>query len=258
MQLPFFKYEGTGNDFILLDNRLHRIVFTKAEIERLCHRHFGIGSDGLILLEDSESTDFKMVFYNPDGSQSFCGNGSRCIVDFAFRIGIIGHQTRFEAIDGVHTGSLHDDGSITVSMKDVSEIQHHETDWIIHTGSPHYIRFVEKLSDENILETGRLIRYSQPFKEQGINVNLVEINHRGLECRTYERGVENETLSCGTGVTAVALASNLHIEKPSPVKIKTRGGELSVSFTKNKNGYKNILLTGPVKRVFKGEISRYA
>jgi diaminopimelate epimerase len=252
----FYKYEGTGNDFIMIDDRLNLFPVKKEVISRLCDRRMGIGSDGLILIKNSNSTDFHMDFYNPDGSQSFCGNGSRCVVAFAFRLGIVGKETTFTAIDGTHHGQLLDNNKVKVSMGDVNGIKNLDLDLILNTGSPHYVRFVNDLENERILETGRAIRYSEKFKKDGINVNLVEkLDAHTLKCKTYERGVENETLSCGTGVTAVAISANFKYDLKPPITIFTSGGELKVDFKKINKSFTNITLEGPVKAVYKGEIN---
>ena len=255
MIFPFYKYEGTGNDFILIDDRANQFPLKKSIINKLCDRKIGVGSDGLILIKESDSSDFYMDFYNPDGSQSFCGNGSRCAVAFAFRMGIISKITEFTAIDGVHKGELLENNIVKVSLGDVSEINNINSDLILDTGSPHYVRFVDSLENEDIVESGKTIRYSDRFKENGINVNLVEkINENVLKCQTYERGVEDETLSCGTGVTAVALAAGFQFNYNSPIKIETKGGDLTVYFEKNNDTYFNIKLEGLATPVFKGEI----
>ena len=256
MVITFYKYEGTGNDFIMIDDRLNTFPIEKEIFSKLCDRKKGIGSDGLILIKNSDSADFHMDYYNPDGTQSFCGNGSRCAVAFAFRLGIVGKLTTFTAFDGTHQGILFDDNKVKVSMGDVDEIESLDLDLILNTGSPHYVRFVPALESENVVETGRAIRYSEKFTKKGINVNLVEkLDNQTLKCQTYERGVENETLSCGTGVTAVALAANFEYDLNPPLTILTKGGELKVDFEKLDKSFTNITLEGPVKDVFKGEIN---
>jgi len=255
MSIAFYKYEGTGNDFILIDDRLSIFPMDNEIIIRLCTRKTGIGSDGLILIKKSEKADFYMDFYNPDGSKSFCGNGSRCAVAFANRLGIIGKKTSFSAIDGFHTGKILDDNQVEITMCDVPGINNINGDFVLNTGSPHFVRFVNNLSKEEIIKTGREIRYSSQYKKEGINVNLVEKKSRqSLSCETYERGVEDETLSCGTGVTAVALAANYHFNLPSPLKIITKGGQLWVGFSELDNGFTDITLSGAATPVFKGEI----
>lgn len=256
MNFVFFKYQGTGNDFIIFDDRNNSFPKDEQIIVHLCDRKFGIGSDGLILIQSSADNDFHMEFYNPDASQSFCGNGSRCAVAFAYRLGIIEKTCTFSAIDGTHKAEVISADHIEVSMKDVNDITHHENDFILDTGSPHFVRFTKDLMADDILEIGREIRYSTDFKKEGINVNLVELlKDNSIQCATYERGVENETLSCGTGVTAMAIATNHHLKIESPITVLTKGGELDVSFEKYGEHYNTIRLKGPAEFVFKGEIS---
>lgn len=257
MILNFSKYQGAGNDFILIDNRNKHIVLSANQINFLCDRHFGIGADGLILLEKSQNADFKMVYFNSDGKEStMCGNGGRCITMFAKHCGAINKNTTiFEAIDGLHYAEIIEEGMVRLQMQDVKEIQQYGQDYILNTGSPHYVRIVQSAESVPVFEEARKIRYSPVFKEHGINVNFVEIKDpHHIFIRTYERGVENETLACGTGVTAAALVTaykyNLHHDT---IFITTPGGKLKVDF-QIKNGYTNIFLTGNATFVFKGEI----
>ena len=204
--ISFFKYQGTGNDFVMIDNRKN--TFPKGEvglIAKLCDRRFGIGADGVILIENDKDSDFEMIYYNPDGSQSLCGNGSRCAVMFANHLGIIEEKTKFLAVDGVHEAYIQD-GRVYLSMHDVGSFEQIGEDYLIDTGSPHYIKYVKDLDQKDMIKEGQAIRYSDRFKEEGINVNLIQENEQGLSIRTYERGVEGETHSCGTGCTAAALA----------------------------------------------------
>lgn len=254
--INFSKYQGTGNDFILIDNRSGKFINNKIDFARKwCDRRFGIGSDGLIFIEGSVYADFKVDFYNPDGSQSFCGNGSRCAVRFAIEIGVSSKsELSFEAIDGLHKAKLLDN-DISILMKDVTEVKTIVADYFIHTGSPHYISFDEK-QEKDIIEFGKKIRYSDEYKPGGTNVNLVHtISGNHIQVKTYERGVEDETFSCGTGVTACALAyaekNNL---KDGTVITDVRGGRLNVKFESYANGYRNIWLTGPAEYVFEGII----
>lgn len=261
MELEFYKYQGTGNDFVMLDNR--RQEFSKNNtklIKNLCDRKFGIGADGLILLEnpDSEPEDFKMVYFNADGKESsMCGNGGRCIVAFANFLGIIEDKTIFSAIDGLHEAKIKKD-LISLKMMNVGEIKSDADFLFVNTGSPHHVIFTENVDSIDIKKAGGEIRWSEAYKNSGgTNVNFVEaIDKATFKVRTYERGVEDETLSCGTGVTAVALAAfeRGKITK-NEVQLETPGGKLKVSFEKNNGGYENIWLTGPAKRVFKGIIS---
>ena len=254
--IEFFKYEGAGNDFIMVDNRAS-IIANKFDLAlKLCDRHFGIGSDGLIFIEQSQEVDFRMDFYNPDGSQSFCGNGSRCSVAFAKYLNIFsGSSVKFEAIDGIHSAIINDK-TIKVSMQNVNEIQEIDGNIYMHTGSPHYMVEVPDISKCNIVEVGSSIRYDQKFAPGGTNVNAVQrLSDRKIAIRTYERGVEGETLACGTGATACALAfakkENL---TDGIVDVKAVGGNLTVYFLKSDSGYNNVFLEGPAKKVFNGII----
>ncbi|MBT7624336.1 MAG: diaminopimelate epimerase [Flavobacteriaceae bacterium] len=257
MKIKFQKYQGTGNDFIIINN--NRLSFpnkNKDLIRCLCDRKFGIGSDGLILINPSEKTDFEMIYFNSDGNLgSMCGNGARCSVKFAQNQKIIKSNTIFNACDGNHNATINKD-LITLSMKPVDKIKTFNNDLFLDTGSPHYIRFVENIEGFNVYNEGKLIRNSSEFKDEGVNVNFVQIiSENEFSVRTFERGVEDETLSCGTGVTAVALAM-FHLKKTNSkkLKIKTRGGELTVEFNNSENGYSEIYLTGSVKMIFSGEI----
>ncbi len=254
MQLAFFKYQGTGNDFIMLDNREGSITLTTEQIVHACDRKFGVGSDGLVLLESDSAEDFHMNFFNPDGSQSFCGNGSRCAVAFARRLGMVSNHGMFRAIDGVHAFTVNSD-EIAIRMKDVEGVEWNEGHCIIHTGSPHYIARNEHPEELDVIAEGRLIRYSDSFKKDGINVNFVRFGDAELWMRTYERGVENETLSCGTGVTAAALSLASLQPEVRAVRVHTRGGDLKVKLEPQADGgYHDIWLCGPAQFVFQGVI----
>ncbi len=255
--LKFSKYQGTGNDFVMIDNR--QLLFPKRQtvIAQLCHRRFGIGADGLILLEKPTHTedDFKMVYYNADGNEStMCGNGGRCLVKFAHDIGVIENKARFTAIDGPHEAT-HNQELVSLKMRDVSGYKKTTDAYIIDSGSPHYITFVENVAQINVAKQGRAIRNSPPFKTEGINVNFVEINNSEFKIRTYERGVEAETYSCGTGVTAAALALFISKNSTKEVTLHTQGGILQVHFEAAEKGFKNIWLTGPAEKTFTGELS---
>jgi len=256
MQLQFTKYQGTGNDFILIDNRaLH---FNKQDpelIKHLCNRKFGIGSDGLILIENHPECDFEMIFFNPDASQSLCGNGSRCAVHFAHQLDIIRNFTEFIAVDGPHSAELHGN-VVKLAMNDVKGVQVVHEDLFINTGSPHYIKWVPDITGIDVVAQGKKIRYSEPYRDKGVNVNfLKQLENSTIFVRTYERGVEDETLSCGTGVTACALAMGFKNDV-NPIIVKTEGGDLKVEFEKkNMQHFTNIFLTGPVEEVFKGFIN---
>lgn len=260
MNIHFVKYQGTGNDFIMLDNRNHLYdEMTIQQIQYLCHRKFGIGADGLIKINSADGFDFEVDYYNADGSKSFCGNGARCSVMFAKSIHAFqGNSTRFLAIDGEHSAEIIQD-EVSLLMQDVAEVRNLEANtYETNTGSPHYIKFVEDLSNENIVEFGKSIRYNDTYQANGINVNLVEsVSDNVVKVQTYERGVEDETLSCGTGVTAVALslAVKENQEGENLVHIETKGGKLSVSFDRKEGMFTNIHLIGPAMSVFQGEIT---
>lgn len=259
MELTFYKYQGTGNDFVMIDNR--DLSFPKENTElvaRLCDRRFGIGGDGLILLENDETSDFRMVYYNSDGNtSSMCGNGGRCIVAFAKSLGIIQNATRFLATDGLHDATIGADGIVSLHMKDVDHIKTGDGYIFLDTGSPHHVEFVEDVRQVNVAELGAKIRYSDLYGNAGSNVNFVKPEADGrFSVRTYERGVEGETLSCGTGVTAVAIAVHyLGKTKSETVKLNVEGGTLEVSFEVRDGKYSKVYLTGPAAFVFKGTIT---
>lgn len=258
MKLSFYKYHGAGNDFILIDNRLNYTILSGEQIKFLCDRHLGIGADGLMLLNSDKNSDFRMKYYNSDGNEStMCGNGGRCITAFASQLGIIESKTEFTAIDGLHSAEIiekHDNIKIIkLKMIDVNSIQKFNNYFVINTGSPHYIEFVKNVEDIDIVKDGRAIRYDNRFTPDGLNVNFVQIHPDYINVRTYERGVENETLSCGTGVTASALAYASELNNET-VKIKTKGGNLNVSFEKQGDSFKNVYLEGPACFVYRGEI----
>ena len=258
MKLTFYKYQGAGNDFVMIDNRQQ--LFDKnntKHIAFLCDRRFGIGADGLILLENHETLDFKMVYYNADGNESsMCGNGGRCITAFAKFLEIITNKASFEAIDGLHHAVVELDGTVKLEMQNVNTIENHESHVFLNTGSPHHVQIECDLSELDVKSEGSKIRYAEPYNEAGSNVNFVSrISDSIFSVRTYERGVEDETLSCGTGVTAVALAMHYTGQTDKRlITLQTHGGELKVSFDKDENVYKNIWLIGPATQVFKGEI----
>lgn len=255
--LEFFKYQGTGNDFIMIDDRSTLFDLNNHElIAHYCHRKFGIGADGLILIRNHEVTDFEMIYFNADGHlTSLCGNGSRCAVMFAHQLGMVKDQCRFMTVEGILKAKLVND-LVHLNMPNVEAIESHETHYFLHTGSPHHICFVDNIEHYDVFNQGRAIRQGAPYFDEGTNVNFVmPISDDQLFVRTYERGVEDETLSCGTGVTAAALIQGLKGAN-SPIRIKTLGGELQVSFEKSTgNSFTNIHLIGPATFVFSGKIS---
>ncbi|MBK5277672.1 MAG: diaminopimelate epimerase [Bacteroidia bacterium] len=274
--IHFHKYQATGNDFVLIDNRAGKYSFTKDQIAKVCDRRFGVGADGLLLIEKHPSFDFNLVYYNSDGSQSLCGNGSRAAVMMASSLGMLNGKTIFNAYDGSHEAEVLPNGIIRLKMNNVKAVKMMGEDIFINTGSPHFIRFVKKLEGYPVLEEGRKIRYSEAYSPHGANANFVELqNDNSIFVRTYERGVEDETLSCGTGVTAAALAASLKGYR-SPVVVKVLGGELSVEFktgelnalaeqagikaeinnpsATNTGIFHDIFLIGPAKMVFEGDL----
>jgi len=255
-KIEFYKYQGTGNDFVVIDDRKESFDLNNISlIQKICDRKFGIGSDGLILIRKHSSLDFTMIFYNPDGSKSFCGNGSRCAVQFVNDQQMFSKsEYSFEAIDGNHIGKIVRD-EVSISINDLKECRKIGDDYFLNTGSPHYIKFVNEIEIVDVIEEGSTIRYSDAFKPNGTNVNFVEKVNQHIKVRTYERGVENETLSCGSGVTASALSSALKENLNSPIKVETPGGILTVSFKKIAENFSDIFLSGPAKFVFKGEMN---
>ena len=256
MTLEFYKYQGTGNDFVMVDDRHH--IFDDQDlplVNRICDRRFGVGADGFILIRNHSEYDFEMIYYNADGSKSMCGNGARCAVAFAKHLGVISEKTRFLAIDGPHTAEIKN-GEVCLSMSDVIGIAENKEEYFVNTGSPHHIRFVHNLEEYPVVEQGSKIRYSAKYSPKGTNVNFVEkIDEKTIKVRTYERGVEDETLSCGTGVTACALVFGMATEQNS-ILIKTLGGDLTVKFnTSNANKFTDITLTGKATQVFKGVLT---
>ena len=256
MRIEFTKYQGTGNDFVMLDNMSGKYDEISIEtIQFLCDRKIGIGADGLIKLSKHGELDFEVEYFNADGSQSFCGNGARCSVAFAKEIGIIESDTKFMAIDGEHAASIKNN-IVRLEMLPVDKIQQFNEDFFVDTGSPHYVHFKEK-TDADIVSFGKKIRYSEQFEKEGVNVNyLNELSNNVIEVETYERGVEDETLSCGTGVTGCALVyMNLNEIDSGKIDIHTKGGNLSVEAQKVGDGFENIWLSGPAVRVFSGIIN---
>lgn len=262
MSIHFFKYQGTGNDFIMIDNRGKRQlpVSSPELIRRWCDRRFGIGADGLILLEEHPNGGFEMVYFNADGNRStMCGNGGRCFAAFAQRLHLTtpGEPFRFMAADGPHEAHIHPDGRVALHMSDVSAIETGKDYYYLNTGSPHYVKFVEDIDQLDVVKEGRAIRYNERFKLEGTNVNFVQaVGDNVLRVATYERGVEDETLSCGTGVTAAALAWYCHSKgEIPPVHILTKGGELEVDYGFMRDFIVEIWLSGPATFVFEGHIN---
>lgn len=258
MQLTFYKYQGTGNDFIILDNRENEIaLLTKKQIHFLCNRKFGIGADGLMLLSKKDGYDFEMIYYNADGNESsMCGNGGRCLVKFAYSVGIHKSNYKFVAIDGPHEAEIDDNENVRLKMADVNKVDVHSSYTLLNTGSPHFVKFASNVKNIDVVETGRDVRYSKAFEAEGVNVNFVErLDENTIFVRTYERGVEDETLSCGTGVTACALVSAHNDNGFNQVDVKTPGGDLKVEFDKiSDTHFENIWLCGPAEFVFGGTI----
>jgi diaminopimelate epimerase len=262
--MTFHKYQGTGNDFVIIDDRAEHFDHTDyARIAALCHRRFGIGADGLMLLRNREGYDFEMVYFNADGRPStMCGNGGRCLVAFAKYLGIIENKANFLAVDGPHEAQVEADGTVRLKMIDVAAAQLAgvgDDDVFLHTGSPHHIHFLDPEEHHSlaVYGHGHSIRYDQAYDPAGVNVNFVQVPadpSQPWPVRTYERGVEDETLSCGTGVTAVALAASQR-GAASPVKLQAAGGLLEVAFNQRSDGgFENVWLSGPAVRVFGGEI----
>jgi len=257
MDKNFYKYQGTGNDFIIFDNRT--LFFPKRNnelISTLCNRHFGIGADGLILLENDKNSDFKMVYFNADGNEStMCGNGGRCIVAFAQKLHLFDKKTSFLAIDGLHHATI-DASSVSLQMIDVSEVRISEHSIFVNTGSPHHIEIVDDLEHFPVIDKARKIIKSK-YSTEGCNVNFVEqLNDNTFKVRTYERGVEDETLACGTGVTAVAIAMHkINKTNSNHIKLNVLGGNLEVKFIAEHDRYVNVILSGPTQFVFKGTLS---
>lgn len=259
MTIQFYKYQGAGNDFILIDNREDVVnQLNNDTVAHLCDRRFGIGADGLMLLENLEGFDFKMVYYNADGKEgSMCGNGGRCIVAFAKHLDLIYDTTNFLATDGPHYAKISEEGNwVSLQMIDVSEINKDGDAYVLNTGSPHYVKMAADLEIKDVYNEGYAIRNNATYKAEGINVNFTEKNGEGYFVRTFERGVENETYACGTGVTAVALAMAKHNRQFGTVStpIKVLGGDLNIRFNYNGEKFSEIFLEGPAELVFEGTI----
>ncbi len=258
MLFKFYKYQGAGNDFILIDNRSKQFPENNPQLyNKLCDRRFGIGADGIMLLENLSGYDFKMVYFNSDGNESsMCGNGGRCLVRFAEELKITENECRFLAVDGPHYAKI-SANTIQLEMINVHGWEKYGSDITLQTGSPHYITWVNNLSEVDVYTSGKAIRYNDTFKSIGINVNFLEFKNNSLHVRTYERGVENETLSCGTGVTAAAMAYAIkeNLQGDIKVPIETLGGKLEVWFNRTNEDFTNVYLIGPAEKVFEGDIN---
>ena len=259
LKTKFYKYQGAGNDFVLVDNRDMSFNHQNPEvIARICNRRFGVGADGMMFLQHHEGFDFEMIYYNADGNpSSMCGNGGRCIVAFAKHLGVIGEETNFLAVDGPHYAKIAESGDwVSLQMIDVDHIAQDGEAYVLNTGSPHYVRLTTGLVNKDVYYEGQTIRYNDTYRNEGINVNFVEPATDGYFVRTYERGVEDETYACGTGVTAVALAmahreqQTGHIVTP----IKVLGGNLSICFDYDGAKFSHIFLEGPAVKVFEGTL----
>lgn len=256
MTINFSKYQGTGNDFVIIDNRSGAIKLSQQQIAFLCDRRFGVGGDGLMLLGSADGYDFKMTYFNADGTEgTMCGNGGRCLVQFAHDNGIVKEKYLFIAIDGPHEAAIHSNGWVHLKMTDVVSVEKGADFFVTNTGSPHFVKFVPSIETHEVFNEGKSIRYNDRFSKEGINVNFVEQKHDHLYVRTYERGVENETYSCGTGVTAAAIISCIENIGTHDIAIKTIGGNLAVQFNNEGDGhYTNIWLKGPGTFVYKASI----
>lgn len=258
MIIQFHKYQGTGNDFVVLDNRKHEYSsLSTDQIRRLCDRRFGIGADGLMMLNEKAGYDFEMKYFNADGREgSMCGNGGRCITKFAYHLGIHRNDYKFWAAGSDYEAEIDTDGAVSLKMKDVDQVNKKNSDFILNTGSPHYVKLVNDVMEEDVYKKGRDIRYSKDYEEEGINVNFVEqAGDDEIIVRTYERGVEDETYSCGTGVTAAALVCYHNENGYNEVEVKTLGGTLSVEFDRlDDDHYTNIWLTGSAEKIFEGKV----
>jgi diaminopimelate epimerase len=256
--LHFYKYQGAGNDFVMFDNREGMFPSQNTVlISRLCDRRFGVGSDGIILLNQHPTYDFEMVYHNADGSVAMCGNGARCAVHLAYHLGIIGEETTFLAHDGVHQAQI-EGGQITVNLSDVSQVDTYEDGFFLDTGTRHFVRVLAEnqlLSDYDVMAEGKKIRYDNRFMPEGTNASFVQRTNGQVQMRIYERGVENETLSSGTGITAVALALAHAENLESPITVQARGGQLTIAFEQAGDGkFTQVFMTGPAVMVFEGTV----
>ncbi len=262
MSVHFFKYQATGNDFVIIDNRAPARRFSTDQIGQVCDRRFGVGADGLILIENDPAQNFSLVYYNADGTQSLCGNGCRAAVQLASSLGLVNGKASFTAFDGVHQAEIVRPGMVRLRMHDVSKVDKLGDDFYLNTGSPHYVRFVDEVRSYPVVEEGRKIRHDERFHPGGTNANFVQrLDNNTIFVRTYERGVEDETLSCGTGIVASAIAASYR-GFLSPVHVQAPGGSLSVEFRNEQPAgssghdgtFVDIFLTGPAKLVFEGDL----
>lgn len=259
MQIAFSKYQGTGNDFIIINDPEKQFPVEDIDlIAHLCHRRFGVGADGLMLVVPQEGYAFRMVYFNSDGRPStMCGNGGRCIAAFAHRIGQAPSSGTFLAVDGPHHYEIMPNGSVRLQMIDVLGFEMQGNDYILQTGSPHYVRFAENIEGLDLVSEARAVRYNDRFAREGINVNFVELSQGNCSMRTYERGVEDETYSCGTGTVAAALSIAIRNNlEAGPVTLLTKGGGLKVDFQLCEGIYTNIWLEGPAVHVFDGRVGK--
>lgn len=254
MKIHFYKYQAAGNDFVLIDNRERKLTLTKEQIAHITDRRFGVGADGVILVDNDRQANYSVTYINPDGTQSLCGNGCRTAVHLANKLGLANGKNSFNAYDGIHEADILPDGQIKIKMNDVDAMEEVFDGYSLDTGSPHYVKFIQGLEDFPVFEEGRKMRYHKHFAK-GTNANYLEQKSKNaFALRTYERGVEEETLACGTGATASALAAS-KLGATSPVTLFTRGGTLTVEFkTRPSGGFYDIYLTGPAKMVFEGEL----
>ncbi len=255
--MEFYKYQGTGNDFVMIDDREKKFDRKNTDlVAKLCDRKFGVGADGVILIAPSKKADFEMIYYNADGALgSMCGNGGRCAVAFAKKLGIVEEHSSFLAFDGMHNATIDENGIVSLQMKDVDEVIINDNQIFVDTGSPHHIEMVDSLKEFDVDGIGKKIRHSVLYGAEGSNINfVVQTGPNAFEMRTYERGVEAETLSCGTGATAVAIAMNAFEKtRGARILIDTLGGKLEVSYDENAGKFTNVFLKGEAKFVFKGD-----
>ena len=257
MKTKFYKYQGAGNDFVVIDNRDGHFDGENVDmIAALCNRRFGIGADGLMLLQSHPEHDFVMRYFNADGHEaSMCGNGGRCIVAFAGKLGLIDNKTSFLAVDGIHEADIEANDLVNLKMQNVPEVEIGEDYFFLNTGSPHFVRFSDDIETIDVVEEGRRIRNSERFVKDGTNVNFVQLRDNGIKVYTYERGVEDETLACGTGITASALCAAIKTGKDEgSFPVEAKGGQLEVSFKRSGNRFTEIWLKGPATFVFEGFI----